>query len=143
MNEPTPCVHLQDGRILLGSKTALLDQLDRHHGQFADTKRMTMMIGSIVLGVGAVILIMVMMLYVLLSRKEREQKLKKNSTYDDDDMIGWSSKRSARFRHNAARAAKMGRPQFDDVMIDCEDEVEFSKRPSARHSERDTLLYDD
>merc|ERR1712070_1340355 len=99
------------------------------------------MIGSCILGVGAVVLVVVMLLWVVLSRKEREKKSRqRKSTYDDDDMVGWSSKRSARFRSHAAKQARMsrpyGRPQFDDVLVDCVDEVELPQRPNPRNSEK-------
>jgi hypothetical protein len=144
-NQPAPCVHLEDGRVFVGSKTDLLDQLGAHHGQFAESKRITMMIGSCVLGVGAVVLVVVMLLYVVLSRQEKEKKhRRRESAYGDDDMIGWSSKRSARFRSNAAKQARSrpyGKPQFDDVLVDCMDEIELPQRPNPKASERAALLH--
>merc|ERR1711972_113754 len=84
-NSPTPCVHLTDGRIILGSKTSLLEQLDGHRGYFTSTRRTIIMIGASILGVGSVVGFITALVFLCMRSQERARKGTRTRNADEGE----------------------------------------------------------
>jgi len=121
-NVESPCVRLGDGRLLLGQKSALLGQLDEHHGSFHDSRQQTLMVTSLLILAGLIAAFIAFCWCLLVWRNERQKGPDTKAR-----KVTSSASRTAPVRMGRSSSMRGG-------------EIECRQRPNTNDSERDSFL---